>query len=184
MTRGPNRNSDAPQSSSWAARDKSATTTSTESSAEHRRKLEALFSGGGGVNESTARSIGTPAPGREKVFSSPRKSTGRAPTEYRLRLERLRAAREVNEIKEAADAFLSHHQLPDEPDILYKLLQHPSEKVVREALGQISSLLMQGRVTSTVILDSHLKTLADRVQEPTTRSYVDGVRAQVDKLKK
>ena len=185
MTRGPNRNSDAPQSASWGSRDKPATTaTSTESSAEHRRKLEALFSGGGGVTESSARSIGTPAPEREKVFSSPRKSTGRAPTEYRLRLERLRAAREVEEIRAAADAFLTHHQLPDEPDILYKLLQHPTEKVVREALGQISSLMMQGRVSSTVILESHLKALAERVQEPATRSYVDGVKAQVEKLKK
>jgi len=96
----------------------------------------------------------------------------------------LRAAREVNEVKEAADAFLAHHQLPDEPDVLYRVLQHPSEKVVREALGQISSLLMQGRITNSVILESHLGTLAERVTEPSTRSYVEGVRTQVARLKK
>lgn len=185
MSRGPYRNSDAPQSAGWGGRSRQSTTaTTTDSSAEHRRKLEALFPGSSPAPAPTARPLGVPAPEREKVFASPRKSTGRAPTEYRLRLERLRAAREVEEIREAADAFLSHHQLPDEPDVLYRLLQHPSEKVVREALGQISSLMMQGRITSTLILESHLRTLAENVKEPGTRSYVDGVRAQVDRLKK
>ncbi|MBI5511197.1 MAG: hypothetical protein HY903_20750 [Deltaproteobacteria bacterium] len=184
MTRGPNRNSDAPSSAAWGARNKSAATATTaDSSAEHRRKLEALFGGGASAPAGNALAPAR-APEREKVFSSPRKSTGRAPSEYRLRLERLRAAREVEEIREAADAFLGHHQLPDDPDILYKLLQHPTEKVVREALGQISSLLIQGRVSNTVLLENYLGALTERVVEASTRSYVDGIRAQVAQLKK
>ena len=146
---------------------------SASSSAEHRRKLEAMF-GGGGSSAATSASAPT-----ERVFASPRKSTGRAPSEFRLRLERLRAAREPEEIREAADAFLRHHQLPDEPDILYKLLQHPSEKVVREALGQLSSLLMQGRISGTLLLADHLNRLEGRVQEDATRSYIEGIRAQI-----
>jgi hypothetical protein len=185
VSRGPNRSTESPQSTSWGTRNKqTATATSTDSSAEHRRKLEALFGGTSSPAAPSGRPLSAPTPAREPVFSSPRKSTGRAPTEYRLRLERLRAARDVNEIREAADAFLSHHQLPDEPDILYRLLQHPGDKVVREALGQVSSLLMQGRITNTTILESHLQTLAGRVDDPGTRSYIDGVRAQVNKLKK
>ncbi len=184
VSRGPSRKDEAFQSGGWATRNKNtAAAGSSDSSAEHRRKLEALF-GGTPTAESTSPRAPTPSPEREKVFASPRKSTGRAPSEYRLRLERLRAAREVNEVKEAADAFLAHHQLPDEPDVLYRVLQHPSEKVVREALGQISSLLMQGRITNSVILESHLGTLAERVTEPSTRSYVEGVRTQVARLKK
>jgi hypothetical protein len=123
------------------------------------------------------------APAAERVFSSPRKSTGRAPSEFRLRLERLRAAREPEEIREAADNFLAQHQLPDEPDILYKLLQHPAEKVVREALGQLSSLLMQGRISATLLLAEHLKTLESRIQEDATRSYIEGIRAQLEASK-
>ncbi|OGQ90369.1 MAG: hypothetical protein A2289_00355 [Deltaproteobacteria bacterium RIFOXYA12_FULL_58_15] len=100
-----------------------------------------------------------------------------------MRLERLRGAREPGEIKEAADIFLTHHQLPDDADVLFKILQHPSEKVVREALGQLSSLLMQGRIVAKLLLEEHLNTLANRVEEDATRSYIDGIRAQLQSLK-
>ncbi len=93
-------------------------------------------------------------------------------------------AREIADIQEAADAFLTHHQLPDDVDILYKVLQHPTEKVAREALGQISSLLMQGRLTATVLLEDRLKSLAERATEAATQSYIDGMRAQLASLKK
>jgi hypothetical protein len=100
-----------------------------------------------------------------------------------LRLERVRIARAVEEITEAADAFLAHHQLPDDLDILYKVLLHPNEKVVREALGQISSLIMQGRVNGTLLLQDRLRDLEDRIVEDSTRSYVDGLRKQIELMK-
>lgn len=120
----------------------------------------------------------------ERVFASPRKSLGRSPSEYRLRLERLRIAREPDEIREAADAFLAHHQLPDDIDILYKVMQHPTERVVREALGQISSLMMQGRFGGGLLLEDRLRELEKRVSEDATRSYIDGLRAQLKSLSK
>ena len=101
-----------------------------------------------------------------------------------MRLERLRIAREVEEITEATDAFLAHHQLPDDLDVLYKVLQHPSEKVLREAMGQISSLLIQGRVNGTVILEDRLNEVAARVSEDATKSYIEGLRGQLASLKK
>jgi hypothetical protein len=159
-----------------------------DASAEHRRKLEALF---GGQKPAAAAAAATgpsesprPRPAEGKVFASPRKSVGRSPSEYRMRLERLRIAREVEEIREAADGFLQHHQLPDDVDILYKVLQHPSEKVVREALGQISSLISQGRINGGMILEDRLNGLSDRGLEAATRSYVEGVRSQLARLKR
>lgn len=98
-------------------------------------------------------------------------------------MERLRIAREPEEIETAADAFLQHHQLPDDLDVLLKVLQHSSEKVLREAMGQISSLLIQGRVGSTIILEDRLNELSGRVQEDATRSYVDGLRSQLASIK-
>ena len=92
-------------------------------------------------------------------------------------------AREPDEIREAADAFLEHHQLPDDAEVLYKVLLHPSEKVVREALGQLSSLLMQGRLVPSILLEDRLDALAARATEEATRSYVEGVRAQVRKVR-
>jgi len=164
-------------------RARTATQSEDQASAQHRRKLEALFSGGG--NGSAVTPASRPqSSGGERVFSSPRKSLGRSPSEYRLRLERLRIAREPEEIKEAADAFLQHHQLPDDMDVLLKVLQHPSERVLREAMGQISSLIIQGRVGNTIILADRLSEIGSRELEPATRSYIDGLRNQLAALKK
>lgn len=190
MNRNPNDRDGSSRTSTGPNRGRA--TADTATIAEHRRRLEALFSGGkaeGGAATAPAPAAApTAAPVRsaptERVFASPRKSTGRAPSEFRLRLERLRAARDPETIREAADAFLSHHQLPDDADILFKLLQHPAEKVVREALGQLSSLLMQGRIAGTMLLEEHLHTLERRVQEPATLSFIEGIRGQLAKLKR
>jgi hypothetical protein len=157
--------------------------TTDDASAEHRRKLEAMFPGSAAGAPADSMG-GVPKKTEGKVFASPRKSVGRSPSEYRMRLERLRIAREPEQIREAADGFLQHHQLPDDVDILYKVLQHPSEKVVREALGQISSLLMQGRITGGMLLEDRLNQLQERVSEEATRSFIEGVRGQLAKLRR
>lgn len=160
---------------------------SDDASAEHRRKLEALF---GGSKASVTPAVSEMDNARPratdvgKVFASPRKSVGRSPSEYRMRLERLRIAREPEEIREATDVFLQFHQLPDDVDILYKVLMHPAEKVVREALGQISSLLMQGRISPTMLLGDRLDMLSAKAEEEATRSYIHGIRSLIDRLKK
>ena len=147
-----------------------------ESSAEARRKLEAMFSGSG---SSGASAFGRGPQVGERVFASPRKGMGRTPSEYRMRLERVRLAREVEEIRQAADAFLCHHQLPDDPDILYKLLQHPSEEVLKDVMGQISSLLMQRRLGKLMILDARLAEVSARIQGEVTKQFVAGLREQM-----
>lgn len=163
-----------------------------EESAEARRKLEAMF-GGGSTAPAPAREVGdsdvgTPfrrsKPTTRSVYSSPRKTLGRSPSEYRMRLERLRNARDSDQLRDACDAFVQHHQLPDDAEILTKVLQHTSEKVLRDAMGQLSSLLMQGRLPSTVILEERLRDLEQRVTEDSTLSYVRGLQAMVAKTKR
>ena len=158
------------------------TTRNNETDAsEHLQKLEALF---GGTTSVAATINRRPAVREErKQFSNPRKSLGRAPSEFRLRLERLRMARSEEEIQVAADAFLEHHQLPDDIEILIKVLLHPCEKVLREAMGQISALLMQGRLASTVLVEDRLNTMSERVTESSTISYISGLQQQMNKLK-
>ena len=156
---------------------------------ESLQKLEALFANGNmpaprptPKRQSPRSRPNNSGEGDRVVFANPRKSIGRAPSEFRLKLERLRIARTQEELEEAADTFLSQHQLPDDPEILLKVLRHPSEKVLREALGQISSLLMQGRMGSTVLLEDRLRNLEDTISEPSTRSYIDGILHQLKKL--
>ncbi len=145
-------------------------------SAEHLRKLEALFSGNGSTHTSTAMPSMRSHTAEPRVFANPRRSHGKSPSEYRIKLERIRIARSPEEIQEAADSFLSQHQLPDDLDVLLKVLQHPSEKVLREAMGQISALLIQGRVASTMLLQDRLNDIETRISEASTQSYVDGLR--------
>ena len=137
-----------------------------------------MFSGG--APQSAVRQMPSRL-GGEPVFSNQRKSMGR-PSEFRMRLEGIRIAREPEEIRKAADTFLQFHQLPDDPDILLKILQHPEEKVVREGMGQISSLLWQGRFSNTMILNDRLNDLSARVAEEATRQYIIGLRAQLAKI--
>ena len=158
------------------------TTRNNETDAsEHLQKLEALF---GGTTSVAATINRRPVVRQERqVFSNPRKSLGRAPSEFRLRLERLRIARSEEEIEQAANTFLEHHQLPDDVEILIKVLLHPCEKVLREAMGQVSALLMQGRLNSTVLVEDRLSNMEGRVTESSTRSYITGLQQQIAKLK-
>jgi hypothetical protein len=184
-----------PKDQARGVRQTTSTTTNREitDAAEARRKLEELFSGNKGAAPASSPPAGSSGPSAApmsrpqasgKVFASPRKSLGRSPSEYRMRLERLRIAREPAEIQEAANAFLEHHQLPDDVDILYKVMLHPSEKIVREALGVMSSLLMQGRLNGTLLLEDRLKEISARAAEAATKSYVEGLRSQLAAIKK
>ena len=164
---------------------------------EAKERLEALFSGGEAPvppsgpasGPKTSGSVPTLKPGfgapgtTRKVFANPRKSIGRAPSEFRMRVERIRISRSPEEIEEATNHFLAHHQLPDDPDILMKVLQHSEESVLREAMGQLSSLMMQGRWTATFLLEDRLSELDGRVTEPGTISFIEGLRAQLANLK-
>ena len=100
-----------------------------------------------------------------------------------MRLELVRNAREPEEIQKALDAFLCHHQLPDDIDILYKAMQHPNEGIVRDALGQVASLLMQGRYNGSLLLEDRLKEIEGRATEQSTKLYIEGIRAQVTQRK-
>ena len=144
---------------------------------EQRARLEALFGG---------RSNGGAAPRHataSRASSGARRPMGRTPSEYRMRFERLRLAREPSDICEAADLFLRHHQVPDDVDILVKLLHHPGEKVLREAMGQLSSLIFQGRLHSTLLLRERLDAIEARPGlEASTISLLQGLRGQLDHM--
>lgn len=154
----------------------------SDASAEHRRKLEALFSGGGSAPLSQAMPSVMPSAApteNHRVFASPRRQVGRKPSEYSMRLERLRIAREPNDVREAADVFLKYHQLPDDMDILLKMLQHPAEKVLCNVIGQISFLLNKRRARATIILIDRLQEIGSRAISKDTQDCLNGLHAQI-----
>ena len=153
----------------------------SDASAEHRRKLEALFSGGGAG--SLSHTPPTVAPmDNQRVFASPRRQVGRKLSAYSMRLERLRIAREPKDVREAADVFLKDHELPDDMDILLKVLQHPSEKVLCNVMGRISFLLNKRRARATIILVDRLKEIGSRTISKDTQDCLDGLHQQIKAL--
>jgi hypothetical protein len=169
-----------------------------DASAEHRRKLEALFSGGSAASSSAPAAPGLSAssmammgpssssssamPTERSVFASPRRQAGRRPSEYSLRLQAMRIAPDTQTFIVAADAFLAHHQLPDEMGLLIKVLQHTSERVLCNVMGQISFLLGQGRERPNIILSERLREIGERPITQATQSCLDGLRQQIEKL--
>jgi hypothetical protein len=155
--------------------------TDDQTSAENRRKLEALFSSGGvaSLAQSAQAAAARQSSLRERSETRVRRTVGRPISPYKLRFETLRNAREPEEIERAADAFLKEHQYPGDMSILLKLLLHPAEKVQRGAMGEIHSLLVQGRVEHTLVLSDRLKDLAARDLEPDTRLFVEGLQHQI-----
>ncbi len=154
--------------------------TDDQTSAANRRKLEALFSSGS-VAALSQRSAAqpprtTPLDAKRSVNGNgPRRTHGKTVSEFWLRRETLRNARDPAEIERAADIFLQHHQCPDDLELLLKLVLHPREKVQCEAMGQLSSLLLQKRMPNTFLLADKLSQLACRDLGEATRSCVEGL---------
>ena len=110
------------------------TTRNNETDAsEHLQKLEALFGG----TTSVAATINRRPAVREQrqQFSNPRKSLGRAPSEFRLRLERLRMARTEEEIQVADYIVRALEDATGLPPFIYK----------GDTLRRLTTTLMCGR---------------------------------------
>lgn len=120
------------------------------------RNLEALFSKGG-------------APG----VAGPARPQAAGAMESRMRRERLRAATAVEEIAAAADSLLKHFEMPDEPDLLCKMLAHPDAGVGERALAQLGSLHQAGKLAVTLTMKDALAAFQPRCREPMARAVLE-----------
>ena len=92
-----------------------------------------------------------------------------------MRREALRMARSVEDIASAADALLEHHELPDEPELLGKMLHHPDAGVGERALAELASLHARGKVTLTGTVREALTTFLPRCREPNARAALERI---------
>ncbi len=157
-----------------------------DASAEQMRKLEALF-GGSPKSGSSNGALSGPMPSSmtqssPRAFASPRRQEGRELSKYTIRRRTLESARDPDAVRKAATEFLEHHALPDDMDILLKLLQHESEKVLCDVMGLISLQLHRRRARATIILVDRLKEIGSRNISEATQSCLDGLHQQIKAL--
>lgn len=90
-----------------------------------------------------------------------------------MRMERLRAATTEEEIAASCDALLKHFEMPDEPDMLCKMLSHPDAGVGERALAQLGSMHQAGRLKLTLSQKESLTAFAPRCVEPLAKSLLE-----------
>ena len=119
-------------------------------------RLNALFGG-----------PGAPAPGpRVSAVSS-------GAMESRMRMERLKGARSQQEITDSVNALLAHHHLPDDPEMLCKMLIHPDAGVGEKVLSELGALQGRGRLQVTSTMKDQLQAFAPRCREPLAKSLLE-----------
>lgn len=152
-----------------------------DASAEQMRKLEALFGGSSSGSSMSHTPMAMPS-SSPRTFASPRRQEGRELSKYTIRRRTLENAREPEAVRKAATDFLQHHALPDDMDILLKLLQHDSEQVLCDVMGLISLQLHKRRARATIILIDRLQEIASRNISKATQSCLDGLNQQIKAL--
>lgn len=182
---GKNRSRGVYATAAWAPSARTTTTQSEGVSADSPRKqLEALFGNSSPQVVSTNHEISRPS------SMTPRRSFGRPPSPRTLKLTLMCQAMseatandDADGFRRAVDPFLKEHELPDDPEILRRMLYHPDSKVLCRVMGHISGLMLQRRMSGTPVLQSTLVDVSRRVNlDADTKSCVDGLRQQIERL--
>ena len=101
------------------------------------------------------------------------------------RMSEATANDDADAFRQAVDPFLSEHELPDDPEVLRRMLYHPDNKVLCRVMGHISGLLLQRRMGGTPVLLSTLSDLGRRHDlHVDTKSCLDGLRQQIERINK
>lgn len=175
--------------------------------ADQMKRLEALF-GGNSANKNSSSVNNTTLPGKANIearfaaafkaapdaSSDGTNNTGstkgsdfaaslgtKAPSVYKIRLERIRNAKNESELNSAIETFLTSHELPNDITIILKVLNHPNESFVRKGLAELVGMISRKELMgSSMVLDA-LNNLATRKLSAETQSYIDGIRGMLAK---
>lgn len=141
-------------------------------SASYKRDLDKLFSGGGGVPERFAGMM----EGLEPEEGTPE-------AERKAAIDALKAAEEEGFrafVKEASAFQRSGLAMPDDEDLLVRMLDHPDERVVRAVLEHYLDLGARRELSRVAPLKSRLSTVETMSVDPRTLGLVERVRGMVE----
>jgi hypothetical protein len=142
------------------------------SDAKYKGDLEKLFSGGGNVPdrfkdmmEDLEPEEGTPEAERKAAIDALRKAEQESFREF---------------VKAASEFQQSGMKMPDDENLLVRMLDHPDERVVRAVLEHYMDLSERRELQRTGPLKSRLSTVETMTDDPRTLKLVESVRGVIE----
>jgi len=136
------------------------------SSANYKKDLDALFASGGDVPERFQEMMGKLAPeeGSEEAL-------------WREAADALRETDGFREFAGAVSTFVREgKRLPDDEDLLHRMLDHPDERIVRAVLEHLLDLDERRGLDRPAPLSNRLRTIASISEDPRTLELVDRIK--------
>jgi len=130
----------------------------------YRNQLDRIFSGGGipeGIKQQAPSLVGV-----EK-------------TEAQLHVDAVLKATSPDEIGSAVDALLAAQPMPQDANLLVKILAHPKGTHAREALDALLELLDKGKPGNARLLKSRVQALKLTLDDPDIDDLADCVLAML-----
>jgi len=91
----------------------------------------------------------------------------------KMRIERLRSARDSAEVVASIDALMAVKHLPDEPELLCKMTRHPDAAVGEQALAELAAIRARMRIVVTPSMKEELRTFEPRCKDPTAHAFLE-----------
>jgi hypothetical protein len=144
---------------------------SNRSNSRYKSDLDKLFRGGGNVPDRFKEMMGDLEP-----------EEGTPEAERKAAIQALRKAEEegFRAFVQAVNEFRkSGIKMPDDENLLIRMLDHPDERVVRDVLEHYLDLADRRELERTGPLKSRLSTVETMTDDPRTISLVEKVRALI-----
>lgn len=149
---------------------------SRDESAAHRAALEALFA----PKASAPATPPPPAPRSSKIVSLPTRAADPQKALREKLLTKLLAAEGSLAVGRAANAYASAgFAFPHDQDVCVKLLDHPDEERVRDAMRTLAQILAASTPKRRAVLEARLRRLEDDAEDVGTRELATTLRRKI-----
>ena len=135
------------------------------SDSKYKRDLDKLFQSGGNVPERF-----------KGMMDKLKPEEGTEEAEWRDAVQTLRDAEDFRSFATAASKFRrAGHRMPDDEDLLIRLLDHPNEGIVQATLSHYVDLAGRRTLSRPGPLKSRLETIRSIAEEPRTHELLDSI---------
>ncbi len=132
--------------------------------AAYKRKLDAIFEGGEGIPEHLREKLGEEA----------------GPSERQVAMRAVRAAESGKPLVKAIDAFLAEYEMFDDMELLLRVLEHPKDPVLLQALEKIGAWVDSGQaVPKKDLFKRRLEGLEFSSFDPRVQRKAQGIAAKL-----
>jgi hypothetical protein len=143
------------------------------SSAKYKSELEKLFKSGGQVPDKF-----------KEVMKALEPEEGTPEAERKAAIDGMRQAEGFRAFAAAASAYVkTDWALPDDEDLLIRMLDHPDERIVRAVLEHVADLAGRRTLERIKPLERRLTTIRTMSDDPRTTKAVEAVEEEIERLR-